>query len=279
MVHSQPNIWKRDFSFQGKKFFYNRIAYNHLAERCVEIPIAFDFLAHLKNKSNILEVGNTLMHYENSLSDFIGIRHRRIIDKFEVGLGIDNVDLMDLPSEEKYSTIISISTVEHVGQGPTPTGAYGEQNKVGDLEAPLKAIAKIHDLLDVEGKALVTVPFGKLTDGGWYVQFSGEYLRLLETKFGVPKGAMFISCLKRLAREQSEKNPYELWIEAKEEDLAEVEYGASWPGANAIAIIELIKFSNTFIIDVNVPSTPLVYEEPCESQLKREHEWRMKKSL
>src|SRR5437763_11636983 len=50
MVHDQPRTWERDFSFQGKKLFYNRILYNHISERCVEIPIAFDFLANLKNK-------------------------------------------------------------------------------------------------------------------------------------------------------------------------------------------------------------------------------------
>lgn len=49
--------------------------------------------------------------------------------------------------------------------------------KITDREAPLKAIAKIYGLLEPNGKALITVPFGKLTDGKWYIQFSQKYLR------------------------------------------------------------------------------------------------------
>jgi len=262
MAYNNSNIWERHFFFQGRKLFYNRIPYNHISERCVEIPIAFDFLARLKDKSKILEIGNTLSYYENSLSDFIGIRDRRIVDKFEVGSGVDNIDLMDLPSEEKYSSIVSISTVEHIGQGLTPTREWGEQNKVRDLEAPLKAIAKIYDLLSIEGRALITVPFGKLIDYGWFLQFSTEYLHLLEAKFGVPKEAISLSFLKRLAMQQSGNNPYQLWIEANEHDLADVSYGTYGPAASTIAIIELIKLSYKFVLDINVPFTPLFYEKP-----------------
>ncbi|HWS84587.1 MAG TPA: hypothetical protein VN207_10050 [Ktedonobacteraceae bacterium] len=270
MAHNNPRTWERVFSFQGKKLFYNRIPYNHISERCVEIPIAFDFLAHLENKSKILEIGNVLSLYENSLSDFVGIRDRRIVDKFEVALGVDNVDLMDLPSEEKYPSIVCISTVEHIGQSVEPTGNYGEQNEVHDLEAPLKAIAKIYDILSVEGKALITVPFGKLTDSNWFVLFSIEYLRLLETKFGVPKEALSLSFLQRVDMQPNEVNPYQIWVESKEEDLVEVEYGP-YGGANAICIVELIKLSDTFILDINVPATPLVYEKPREEQ----RQWRI----
>jgi len=269
------SLWERTFSFQRRKLFYNSIPYNHISERCVEIPIAFDFLAHLKNKSKILEIGNVLSYYENSLSDFIGLRDRRIVDKFEVCLGVDNVDLMDLPSEEKYSSIVSISTVEHIGQGITPQREYGEQNSVNDLESPLKAIAKIYDLLSVEGQALITVPFGKLTNFGWFIQFSTHYLRLLETKFRVPKEAISLSFLKRSAIEQVGNNSHQLWVESKEQDLAEIEYGTSGGGANAISIIELTKLSDNFVLDINVPSTSLVYQKPRE-HTNNNKQWRKK---
>ena len=255
-----PLTVEREFCFRGKKLFYNSIPYNHLSERCVEIPIAFDFLAHLQDKSQILEIGNTLSYYENSLSDVVGVRHRRIVDKFENNLGIDSVDVMDLSSKEKYSAIVSISTVEHIGQGLTPDGEYGEQSEERDLEAPLKAIAKIYDLLRVGGRALITVPFGKFIDAGWFIQFSSEYLRLLETKFGVPKEALSVSFLKRLAMEQSEDNPYQLWGEALAEELVEVTYGACGPCAGALALIELTKLPGPFVLDLNVAPTPLVYQ-------------------
>jgi hypothetical protein len=261
-LQNHPINWEREFFFQKNFLFYNRIPYNHYAERAVEIPIAFDFLTHLSDKTSILEVGNVLLYYENSLSDSIGIRSRRIIDKFEVTMEVDNVDLMDLTSREKYHTIVSISTVEHVGQGLDPSGGYGEREKVLDLEAPLKAVVKIYDLLDLGGKAFITVPFGKLIDGGWYVQFSSEYLRLLTTKYGIPDSAISLSYLMRIAMERSGDNPRQLWVEAKEEELSNVEYNVGWVAAGAIALIELTKISNTFVLEMNVPPTLLVYETP-----------------
>jgi cyclopropane fatty-acyl-phospholipid synthase-like methyltransferase len=62
-------------------------------------------------------VGNVLSYYENSLSERDGVIKRRIIDKFEIDIGVDNEDLMTLESEEKYDAIVSVSTVEHIGQG------------------------------------------------------------------------------------------------------------------------------------------------------------------
>jgi len=152
--------WYKTFSYRGKNLYYNRIKYNNPTERGIEVSIAFDFLLDAPKSAKILEVGNVLSLYENVLSDYVGIRSRQIIDKFEEDLGVDQVDLMDLPSADKYDVILSISTVEHIGQGIEPSGAYGESITTRDLEAPLKAICKIYNLLALNGKALITVPFG-----------------------------------------------------------------------------------------------------------------------
>src|SRR5581483_3814147 len=252
--------WSRQFTFQGKKLHYNRISYNNRAERAVEVPIAFDFLARQQGKDTILEVGNVLQHYENSLSDALGIRARRIVDKFEIGHGITNLDIMDMDPEEKYQVIISVSTIEHVGQNCAPTGQFGEKYKTTDLEAPLKAIAKIYDLLAPDGHALITIPFGQLTDGGWYIQFSSEYLDLLITKYGLPQVALSVNYLKRAAIEYGLNNPNQEWIEAQAEELKHVKYDTLWGGARAVAIIELTKTTQPFSLNVALPPTPLVYE-------------------
>lgn len=140
-------------------------------------------MAGFQKPASILEVGNVLSHYENHLSETLGIiTSRRIVDKFEVEVGVDNEDLMNLPSDKKYDAIVSLSTVEHIGQKGDPSGGYGEQEENRDLECPLKAIAKIYDLLASDGKALIIVPFGKLIDGEWYIQFSKEDLYLLAKK-------------------------------------------------------------------------------------------------
>ena len=258
--------WKPTFIYKGKHLPYNRIGYNNTGERAIEIPIALNFLATLEKKDNILEVGNTLSHYENSLSEYIGIRPRRIVDKFEVALGVDNVDFMDIPSEEKYDVIVSVSTVEHIGQGIEPSSqAYGEQIQIRDMEAPLKAIAKIYDLLAIGGKALITVPFGKLIDGGWYIQFDRLYLETLITKYQIPPAAISTVFLRILDMEVPNSNPREIWIEEQTENLQNVEYNYPYPCANAIALIELKKLSEAFSLNLDIPSTVLNYHQPvCE---------------
>jgi FkbM family methyltransferase len=258
--------WKPTFIYKGKHLPYNRIGYNNTGERAIEIPIALNFLATLEKKDNILEVGNTLSHYENSLSEYIGIRPRRIVDKFEVALGVDNVDFMDIPSEEKYDVIVSVSTVEHIGQGIEPSSqAYGEQIQIRDMEAPLKAIAKIYDLLAIGGKALITVPFGKLIDGGWYIQFDRLYLETLITKYQIPRAAISTVFMRILDMEVPSNNPREIWIEEQKENLQNVEYNYPYPCANAIALIEFNKLSEAFYLNLDVPSTALTYHQPvCE---------------
>jgi hypothetical protein len=246
--------------FQGEKLFYNRISFNNRAERAVEVPIAFHFLMNQPSGSSILEVGNVLQHYENALSDKLHIRDRRIVDKFESGDGIECIDIMDVGAHEKYQTIISVSTLEHVGQSRAPGGDFGERKRATDLEAPLKAAAKIYDLLSVGGRALLTVPFGKLIDGGWYIQFSSEYLDLLSTKYGLPREAISLSCLKNVAREPGWNNPYQQWLEAEPQELRSVRYDTLWGGARSIAVIELTKSAQPFTLDLAHPPTPLVYD-------------------
>jgi len=260
--------WKKTFEFKGKKLYYNRIQYNNPSERAVEVPIGFDFLtANVQESARVLELGNVLSYYENTLSEELGIVSREIIDKFEQGIGIDNKDLMDLEPPDNYDVIVSISTVEHIGQEVAPTGAYGEQTNSRDREAPLKAILKIYDLLTVNGKALITVPFGTLTDFGWYIQFSGQYLALLYNKYGIPKEAVSKTFLKLIDRSPGGQVNM-LWEESDGFDVSNCEYGYPFPTANAIAVIELSKVSNDFHLNLNVEPTPLFYHMPYETRIE-----------
>ena len=252
--------WQRSFFFKGKELGYNRIRYNNPTERCVEIPIAFEFLANLDKKDRILEVGNVLAYYENTLSEHMGILRRKIVDKFENELGVDNEDLMNLRSAEKFDAVVCISTVEHIGQEEEPSGTYGEHIENRDLEAPLKAIAKIYDLLDVDGKALITVPFGTLTDGDWYIQFSGQYLAQLK-KYGVPKEAIATNFLKQLDRNPIWDKAQMLWAEVDGLEVSDAEYNYPFPYSNAIAVIELTKLSNDFHLNLDVEPAPLFYHK------------------
>lgn len=260
-ITQRSTLWKNQFTFHGKTLRYNRIAYNNRAERAVEIPLAFDFLARHQYDAPVLEVGNVLQHYENALSDAFGIRSRCIIDKFEVGDGVENRDLMDIDSQEKYRVIVSVSTIEHVGQNVNPLGLFGEQLRVTDREAPLKAVAKIYDLLIPGGHALLTVPFGTLIDGGWYIQWSAEYLNLLVTKYGLPQEALSVSFLRCIARESRWCNPAQVWIEATKEDVVNSRYDTLRSGARAIGVIELTKCSHPYTLTLALPPTPLLYKQ------------------
>ncbi|MEB3281500.1 MAG: methyltransferase domain-containing protein [Lyngbya sp.] len=254
--------WSNTFTFKGKKLYYNRIRYNNPSERGVEVSIGFDFLANAPKGARMLEVGNVLSNYENSLSEHLNIRSRRIVDKFEDDIGVDKIDLMDIPSTKKYDAILSISTVEHIEQGLAPFGAYGESRIVKrNREAPLKAIAKIYDLLAINGKALITVPFGKLIDAEWFIQFSQEYLELLTSKYGISKSDCHTSFLKKTDMQTNSYNPYQVWIEVQSNELQNVEYNWPFPCANAVAIIELDKQTEDYSLNLELPEMSLVYHQ------------------
>ncbi|MEG4207605.1 glycosyltransferase [Microcoleus sp. Pol7_A1] len=231
------------FIFNGQRLQYNRLKHNNFpsSERAVEIPIACNFLARLKDKSRLLEVGNVLKHYEELIDrDLAEIQARRIIDKYEIADGVDNVDLMDIAPSEKYSAIISISTVEHIGQGAEPNETYGEKLEKCDREGPLKAIAKIYDLLADGGEALITVPFGKLLERGWFIQFDLDYLNLLFKKYNIPQTAINPSFLK-LVQAYYRPTHCSVWVQANPLELSNVEYDSPFGFANAIAVLEITK--------------------------------------
>lgn len=260
--------WQETFLFKGQPLFYNLSEYNNFGERAVEVPIAIHFLNSLPKDARILEVGNVLAYYPQLLPEHhSAIQSRKIIDKFEVYPGVENFDLMALSSLEKYDAIASISTVEHIGQGVMPSGAYGEKIAVRDLEAPLKAIAKIYDLLRVGGQALITVPYGKLMDVEWLVQFSQNYLELLTSHYEIPEQALVITIVKRVAMELLSDCPRHLWVECESNDAKEIEWNWPWPFANAIAAIEMTKLPEPFNLNLEKISTPFVYHQPLPDSI------------
>ncbi|MEM9542562.1 MAG: hypothetical protein AAGA60_24105 [Cyanobacteria bacterium P01_E01_bin.42] len=260
--------WPDTFCFQGREIPYCRIHYNNPSERAVEVSLGFDFLINLKNKNNILEIGNVLSHYENLLSESLGIKPRTIIDKYEQEQGVKNIDLMTLSLEHKFSSIVSISTIEHIGQGMNPTLDYGETNDVRDLELPLKAIVKIYNLLEPNGQALLTIPSGKLMDLEWFIQASPEYLERLFSHYQIPRDAIEINFVKKKFMEffnsSASHLPHQLWIqESDPTNLSYLEYNYPWPNANAIAVLKISKVTSDIQLDNDAtPNSSLAYHSP-----------------
>lgn len=221
------------FLWDQQPLLYNTHSYNNWSERAVEIPVAVEFLKRYGQGKRILEVGNVLSHYGPISQQCPGVGAVDIIDKFERQPGVANKDLMDVT--DTYDIIMSVSTVEHIGQQ-----AYGESVH-GDLEAPLKAIAKIYDLLKPGGRAFITVPFGRLTYLGWLIQFGAEYLAALSAKYGIPKDKIQTWFFKKLDTEIKEPVPRQLWIQCTEAELRETYFGSPFAFANGIGAIQLDK--------------------------------------
>lgn len=114
---------------------YNDTAEN---ERAVELAVAMDWLAETSGSG--LEVGNVLGWY--------GVAGHRVVDRYELADGVENIDVFDIAGE--YVWIIAISTVEHVGQDSDPK----------DPQLAAMAIEHLQSLLTPEGRMLVTVPGG-----------------------------------------------------------------------------------------------------------------------
>ncbi len=142
--HGTQNIGT--FSFKGLQYQYFNHAYNGVGinERTIELPIAYHYLNKYKNK-DILEVGNVMGHY-------IPIEIKRdIVDKYEIENDVINIDIMDYCPNKKYDFILSVSTMEHIGNG-------GQE--ILNPSKGIDAINKLQNMLKPNGLFLCTFPAG-----------------------------------------------------------------------------------------------------------------------
>lgn len=132
------------FRFRDKDHGYFFHPYNSTwrNERAVEVPILRDFLDGVP-ESEILEIGNVTWHYSKS-------RAHDVVDLYEKGAGVRNVDVVTLEGPARYRRILAISTIEHVGYDETPR----------DPAKIARALKTLSDLLVPGGEMLVTIPIG-----------------------------------------------------------------------------------------------------------------------
>lgn len=128
------------FTYWGHVLAYADFEYNttRLNERAVEIPIVRSWL---QREGSILEVGNVLAHYPEA-------PQRAVVDRWEEGGGVENIDVFDVAGA--WDQIFSISTLEHVRWDEKPREPGGS----------VAAIRHLRSVLAPGGRLLVTVPTG-----------------------------------------------------------------------------------------------------------------------
>lgn len=131
----------RTFTVDGQEVPYLVALYNStwMNERTIEVPLARAFIAERRHGRG-LEIGNVLSHY--------GPVHHRVVDKYEVNPGVENIDALDVTGS--FDWVVSISTLEHVGWDETPR----EEEKV------VAAFQRMRSILAAGGRAFVTCPVG-----------------------------------------------------------------------------------------------------------------------
>jgi hypothetical protein len=165
-------------------------------ERAVEVPIVRRAIKDAAN-ARVLEVGNVLGHYARHDHD--------VVDKYEPGSNVVNVDILAFQADQPYDLIVSISTLEHVGWDDDEL----------DPEKILQVVSHLRSMLSPGGRAIATVPLG-------YNPYLDELLR------GRGVGFDQELCLLRVGRTA--------WREAQRETLGEPAYGKPFPGANGLVI-------------------------------------------
>ena len=100
------------FIFDEKTYNYFFASYGATwsNERAVEIPIFMTYLKNaLQKKQKVLEVGCVLDHYVSNEGSW------RVLDKYEIFPGVVNEDIVDFRPNQVFDTILSVSTMEHIG--------------------------------------------------------------------------------------------------------------------------------------------------------------------
>ena len=202
-----PHIRPETFFFQEHTYNCYFALYNMtwVGERMVELPIAARLLD--QHKANlVLEVGNVLSHYFR--------RNHIVVDKYEIGPGVINIDILDFNPLERFDLILSISTFEHIGFDDDTPSSSGQKI--------IAAISHCRSLLSDTGRLVITFPTG----------YNTELDALVSQK---ALGATRMSFLNRVGPRQ--------WKECDLQTALTSLYRSRFPYGNALVVAEFSKSS------------------------------------
>lgn len=163
------------------------------SERCIEIPWA---VSCYHNEKRVLDIG-----YANAENRYISpLLSLNIPQLFGFDMVVKDVpgiisvvgDIRETSFPDNFfDFVLCISTIEHVGRDNSVYHIpYGGADEEGDF----KALKEIYRIMRPHGKAVITVPYGKLYDYGWFVHYDDDRLtRLIESsKFSIIRNDYFI---------------------------------------------------------------------------------------
>jgi len=153
------------------------------SERIIEVPWALSLFAHEKR---VLEVGysNAEPEYLNGLlnlhcEELHGVD---IVYKEVDGIIKKQADIRNTGFPDNYfDMILCISTIEHVGRN---NSVYTESNDPIDSSGDFKAVVEMKRILNKGGKLIITVPFGKFVDYGWFIHYDEQRWSSLKHELG-----------------------------------------------------------------------------------------------
>jgi SAM-dependent methyltransferase len=204
-------------------------------ERVIEIPWA---LSLYSNEQVVLEIGvaNITKEYENALIQ-LPIKELHGIDITEKNTENEPInkkfiftkaDIRKTPYKSNYFDLIfCISTIEHIGRD---NDIYLKGESTLSNNADFETIIELTRILKKGGRLIITVPFGKYHNYGWFIHYDDKRLVQL-----IKKSELKIIYVSYYKYNQG-------WHECKKEDLANTLYkDNSSPAAGGLSCICLQK--------------------------------------
>jgi O-antigen chain-terminating methyltransferase len=148
------------------------------SERCIEIPWV---LSRFQGETRVLDLGyaNAEPRYQLArdtlkIPFLVGFDLAAAPQSHISGVAGDALALPFRPGA--FDLIFAISVIEHIGRdNSTDCACEQPTREFGDLEAT----AGLASLLRPGGRLLITAPFGRLEDHGWFVQYNLRRIQAL----------------------------------------------------------------------------------------------------
>jgi len=159
----------RELSGDSWRGFKSDARTGKMSERVVEIPWV---LSRYRRERRVLDIGPA---YALPLY----LRHLRLLRIPELhgvdltpkpvkGMTVAQADIRRMPyPDASFDLVLCISTLEHIG---CDNARYGIEAP-DDVEGDVKALVEMGRLLAAGGRILISVPFGRRQDYGWFRQY------------------------------------------------------------------------------------------------------------